>query len=167
MNLWIESGDPSGNQGGSAMRSTKAFRLLLITLVVALNACGDDDTSPSSVEFISHTDYGCTASRAVTEDCLEGASIRNIEAIGDTVVLWIRFEANCCPEFTETVAYDAGVLTIDVVDTVYACRCICPFENAFRFLCRETGSLRVLFESRATRGGDICLSGLDTTITMP
>ncbi len=148
------------------MRSTKVFHVLLVMFVIALGACSDDDTPPNSMQFLSHTDYGCTASRGGIEECLEGAGIKNVEAIGDTVVLWIRFEANCCPEFTEVVTYDAGVLTIDVVDTLYGCRCICPFENAFRFLCRDVGTLRVLFESRAGQSGS-CLSGLDTTITVP
>jgi hypothetical protein len=118
------------------------------------------------VEFLGHTDYGCVASRGGIEECLEGASLKNVEAVGDTMVLWIRFEANCCPEFTESVDYDAGVLSIAVVDTLYACRCICPFENAFRFHCEGGGDLRILFESRAGQSGS-CLSGLDTTITMP
>ena len=151
------------------MRPTNVRPLLLIALAVALVACGGDSTSPNhrpnSVEFLGQTDYGCTASRALTE-CLEGASLSNVEAVGDTMVLWIRFEANCCPEFTEQVTYDAGVLTIAVVDTLYGCRCICPFENAFRFHCEGKGDLRILFESRAGQSGS-CLSGLDTTITMP
>ncbi len=148
------------------MRSTKAFHILLVGLVIVLGACSDDDSSPRSMEFLGQTDYGCTASRGGAEACLEGASLKNVEAIGDTVVLWIGFEANCCPEFTEIVDYDAGTLTITVVDTLYACRCICPFENAFRFLCQDVGTLRVLFESRAGHSGS-CLSGLDTTITVP
>ena len=56
-------------------------------------------------------------------------------------VLRIRFEANCCPQFMETVTYEAGLLTIDVLDTLYACRCICPFENAFRFLAEGEGEM--------------------------
>lgn len=151
------------------MRPTNALSLLFVVLAVALASCGGDSASPNhrpdSVEFLGQTDYGCTASRVLTE-CLEGASLTNVEAVGDTVVLWIRFEANCCPEFTEIVDYDAGVLDIAVVDTLYGCRCICPFENAFRFVYEGSGEMRVRFESRAGQSGS-CLSGLDTTITMP
>jgi hypothetical protein len=149
------------------MRSTKSLHPLLVIFAIALGACGDDDAAPSSMRFLGQTDYGCTASRGGVVECPEGATLTRVEALGDTVVLWIRFEANCCPEFTEHATYDAGVLTIDVVDTLYGCRCICPFENEFRFLLEGSGDLRVLFASRAGSSGDACLSGLDTTITMP
>jgi hypothetical protein len=148
------------------MRSTKALHALLAVFVIVLGACNDDESRPNSMEFLGHTDYGCVASRGGIEECLEGASLKNVQAIGDTLVLWIRFEANCCPEFTEQVTYDAGVLTIAVVDTLYGCRCICPFENSFRFVGEGIGEIRVLFESRAGQSGS-CLSGLDTTITVP
>lgn len=153
------------------MRRSNAILVPLVFVAAVLGACGDDGTSPKrnpgSMQFLGQTDYGCVASRGGSLECLEGATVTRVEALGDTVVLWIHFEANCCPEFTEDVSYDSGELAIAVVDTLYACRCICPFENSFRFLREGGGTVRVLFESRATRGGDFCISGLDTTLSIP
>jgi hypothetical protein len=145
--------------------------ILGVVLALALTACDDDSTSPpqapGSIDFVDHIDYGCVASRGGSLECLEGASLTRIEAVGDTVTLWIHFEANCCPEFSEIVSYDPGELTITVVDTVYACRCVCPFENAFRFMPEGSGQTRILFESRAEHGDGFCLSGMDTTVVLP
>lgn len=153
------------------MRSTTLILASVLVLAIALGACGDDDPSttagPSTMEFLGQTNLGCTASRGGSMDCLEGATLTRMEALGDTVVFWIRFEANCCPAFTENVSYHGGELSIAVVDTVYGCRCICPFENAFRFLPGGSGPLHLLFESRVAHGGDDCLSGLDTTVVIP
>jgi hypothetical protein len=153
------------------MRSRNAIPILLVVAAIAVGACGDDgtapNTSPSSMQFLRQDDFGCAANRGGSLECDEGATLTRIEAVGDTVVLWIHFEANCCPEFTEDISYKAGELSIAVVDTLYACRCICPFENSFHFLRKGSGELHVLFESRAMRGGDVCVSGLDTTVVVP
>ena len=153
------------------MRTGSVALVLFAVAGMIWGGCGDDgtcpDLNPSSLQFLDHTDLGCVASRGGSLDCFEGATLTQIEAQGDTLVFWIRFEANCCPEFTETVSYDAGDLHIAVVDSLYACRCICPFENPFRFLRDGSGEVHLLFESLATRGGDICVSGLDTTVTVP
>ena len=153
------------------MRRPRVVPALLVLFVLVFAACDEDGSppgaAPAAMQFLEHVDYGCVASRDGSLDCLAGADVTGVEAVGDTVVLRIRFEANCCPQFMETVTYEAGLLTIDVLDTLYACRCICPFENAFRFLAEGSGEMRLLFQSRAARGGDICLSGLDTTIAVP
>jgi hypothetical protein len=152
------------------VRTATALSSLLAFLLIAAAGCGGDGASPGhspdTMRLVAHTNYGCTASRGGSMDCLGSAALHNVEALSDTVVLWIAFEANCCPEFTASAVYDAGVLDIAVVDTLYGCRCICPYENAFRFFRDGAGEVRVRFESRATVG-DACISGLDTTITLP
>ncbi len=153
------------------MCSRRALRIGVTTLVMLLTGCGDAGTSPerspSSLRFVDQVDYGCVANRGGSLDCVEGATLTRIEADADTVTFWIRFEANCCPEFTEQTLYHGGVLSISVVDTVFGCRCVCPFENPFRFVRQGTGRVRVLFESRAEKNDDLCLSGLDTLVVLP
>jgi hypothetical protein len=153
------------------MRSRVHARRLLLGLAAILASCGDDApapaTGPSSLAFLAHVDRGCAFDSGGVFDCVRGASLTGVEAAGDTLVLWIRFEANCCPGFTESAAYAAGDLTIAVVDTLHGCRCLCSFENPFRFLCAGTGPVRLRFQNREAPDAEYCLSGLDTTFVVP
>ena len=131
---------------------------------------GSDNPAPipdwTRLTYLQHENRGCTGPTRDGYGCPGGAYLRSIESVGDTLFLTIHFEANCCPGFIETTSEDGGILHIDVLDTLSACRCVCAYENRFSFLCDGGGELRVKFVSR---GGDpiYCVSAFDTLVTLP
>jgi len=143
----------------------------LLGVSLALSACNEDQlgpaAQPTNLSFLGHLDHGCARQGESTFDCFGEAYLVGLDAPSDTVTLLVRFLANCCPEFTESVRYDEGFLSIDVVDTLYNCRCICPYENEFQFVCEGSGQVRIEFQSRTDRGEGYCVSYLDTTVTVP
>jgi hypothetical protein len=136
-----------------------------------LAGCDDASTGPGSIPermtFLEQIDHGCAGTRGASFDCAGEATLVGIEAHSDTITLRIRFEANCCPGFAESTQYNDGHLVIEVVDTLYACRCICSFENDFRFVCEGSGRIDLEFRSRTDKGTGYCVSGLDTTLSLP
>jgi hypothetical protein len=59
-----------------------------------------------------------------------------------------------------------GVLHIDVLDTLFACRCTCQYDNDFSFLCAERGNLGIRFVSKAGRD-EYCVAAFDTLVALP
>jgi hypothetical protein len=141
---------------------------MLATLIYL--GCGSDSSSPVggdlSVDFLSHTNLGCSTRGDSVVDCDGRAILNGFDYRGDTLTLDIHFEANCCPGLTEDVSFTGGTLDIAVVDTLYGCRCICPYDDEFTFICTGSGDLRITFVSRA-EPSEYCISALDTVITLP
>ena len=153
------------------MRAMKGMPAILLGVFLVLGACDESQVGPAAhptdLSFLEHVDHGCTRQGEPTFDCFGEAHLVGLEAASDTVTLVVSFLANCCPEFTETVQYDDGHLGIDVVDTLYDCRCICTYQNEFQFACEGSGQVRIEFMSRTDRGDGYCVSALDTTVTVP
>jgi len=142
-----------------------ATMLACIALTGCSDPAGGDDLT---IEFVNHSDKGCASTRDSSKvECDGDAYLTGYEILGDTLVLDIHFQANCCPEFYENVSFQNGMLELVVVDSLYGCRCVCPYENEFSFLFGGHGDLQIDFMSTAAQIGPYCVSGFDTVITVP
>lgn len=152
----------------------KSSRLALLCCAIAgliLGGCADDNNPAPvpdglKISFLRQVDHGCVGTRDTEYDCPGTAYLGSVESVGDTLILTIHFEANCCPEFVENTSVTDGVLHIDVHDTLSACRCNCEFENEFSFLSKERGELAIEFVSWGGRP-EYCMSAFDTLVTLP
>lgn len=153
------------------MNRTAVVAILSLLVSLVSLGCDEDNSNPVthglSVQFLDHTNKGCSASRDSSKyDCFGAAFLNSLEVAGDTLTLDIHFEANCCPGFNEDVSFDNSTVEIVVVDTLYGCRCICPFDNEFSFLFTGSGDLQIDFRSAALPDS-FCVSSFDTVITLP
>lgn len=162
------------------MRIMRHVLLVPLLIGLLLLSCTDGDPNPVgkddsdhpndglSVEYVGHTNYGCTGEIEKSNDCPYDAYLNGFQTSGDTLTLDIHFTANCCPGFIEEFSFDNDSMSIELIDTLYGCDCICPFDNQFSFHCVGSGDLFFHFRS-ITRNdwGSWCLCDLDTVITLP
>ncbi len=145
------------------LRSVRLLALL-VSLVCILQCSSDKTNQPEpspSASFLEHTNHGCASGGALDQPA--AAHLMDYTANGDTLVLRVKFEANCCPEFREDVDVSSDSIAIVVTDDEYGCRCICPYENEFSFLWPHSGSITLVFQSRYADG---VISKFDTLLTI-
>jgi hypothetical protein len=165
----------SSYQSPAGLEGKAMFRFILGVLLVAamglhLSGCSEDARLPGetleSAAYLGHIDHGCAGQDQDLDDCEGTAFLKGFEFHADTLTLTIHFEANCCPEFVEQVVFEGDSIDIEVLDILYECDCICPFENEFAFLYAGTGDLWIHFRS-LQGSGDYCVAAFDTMITLP
>ena len=100
----------------------------------------------NSFEYVSFKNHGCQGwpgldKALMTLPCLFGHRVA-----GDTLTLSIRYVAQCCPAFRDSVSLHDATVDISLADTsALQCDCICEFANDFTFLYPDAGDLRVRF----------------------
>lgn len=144
----------------------RSLPVLLITL--CLGACGDDSslkTEPSPIPAFRHESHGCALRAAPLDTCRSGAHVLAVAHVADSLRLTVQFESNCCPGFRSHAESFDNHLAITVVDTLNACRCLCPYVDDFIVPWAESGPINLSF--RAESGGATCVSGIDTVLVLP
>lgn len=141
----------------------------ILGIVFILAACDSNTSLPESGEsascFLDHINSGCAVEPESAARNYDDAYLRGFCFEGDTLTLDIHFKANCCPEFVEKIDLLSNSISIDVVDTLYNCRCICPYNNKFRFLWENPGEVEISFRSTYWSGSTpIC--SFDTLIVL-
>ncbi|MEN8006414.1 MAG: hypothetical protein ABFS42_05330 [Candidatus Krumholzibacteriota bacterium] len=146
--------------------------LLPITIACGLAvfaACGSDVSPPpneeSSPYFIEHINKGCAGDTRSTVETIGDAYLQGYSFAEDTLTLDIHFEANCCPEFVEITEVLMDRISIEVGDTLYGCRCICPYDNQFRFVWDHAGEVEIDFKSTGGSGPAV-ISAFDTLLVV-
>lgn len=142
---------------------------IILGLVFLCSACDSyrstAEPKVSSPCLLEHINTGCVQESETYRLGLDDAYIRGYSYNGDTLALDIHFEANCCPAFVEKVDFLNKGISIEVGDTLYNCRCICPYNNTFRFLWCESGEIEIIFKSTGwRRSTPIC--SFDTLIVL-
>lgn len=144
--------------------------MLAAAMSLCVSGCSEDSCSPCEtlelVGYLGHIDHGCAGQDQNPADCEGVAFLKGFELRADTLILTIHFEANCCPKFVEQVVFEADSIDIEVLDTLYECDCICPYENEFSFLYGRTADLWIHFRSLSA-SGEHCVAAFDTMIALP
>lgn len=151
--------------------SMKQKYLALIFSVILFLIIGCDSTEPPSndsflqTKYLGYTNSGCIQSKftGTRQNC---AYLTNYTYINDTLKLKIHFEANCCPGFKDSIVISHNILSITLNDTLYGCKCMCPFENEFAFLYRDKNDVTIRFISTAVPHSTF-ICAMDTTIILP
>jgi hypothetical protein len=117
------------------------------------------------ISFLEHLDKGCAGEEREPQRSDVPAYLTGYTYDEGLLVLTIRFDANCCPGFRESVLVDGNEVRIDVADTLSNCRCTCTFENDFSFACSGADELFIRF--RATdEPGQSFTCGVDTLLVL-
>jgi len=143
--------------------------VVILGLAVLAIACESDGPSRPTGEFpylIAHIDRGCVPGTEAATPSLAGAYLTAFSVDGDTLSLDVHFQANCCPGFVEDVAFEPSLISIDVGDTLYGCRCICDYDNTFRLRWPDPGPVGIHFASRRY-GSPSAICSFDTLIVLP
>ncbi len=100
-----------------------------------------------SLRFLSFTDYHCQdESEGLAKNLSSRVYIVNHFMNGDTLTLRIHYEANCCPAFVNETTVSQGNIVIAIADTLRNAKCMCDYENDYKFLYSYKGDLRVIFK---------------------
>lgn len=123
---------------------------IVASIVLAWSACNRDhtvnaDKSASNLEYLFFMDHGCRGQEVLGKANSSGPYLAKHRISGDTLILTIHHEANCCPAFVDSIIIHENMVDICIDDTLRGCKCMCEYENDFTFLNPGTGTLRVRF----------------------
>jgi hypothetical protein len=151
------------------MKLLTILGILLLAVAVLWVGCESDKASSVVAgkrgTFLGHVNHGCSGSSRDISYAWDEAYLNGYEFDGTTLTLDIHFTGNCCPGFVEEASFEDDHIHIAVLDTLYGCRCHCPYDNEFLFLCDEGGDLEISFQSIKADVG-LCISSFDTLITV-
>lgn len=95
--------------------------------------------------YLGFKDYGCQDTFSFEKTTTKLPFLSGYRQNGDTLILSIRYEVNCCPAFVDSVSIDDHTVDITIADTLGICDCICVFDNPFAFLSPQGDTLSVRF----------------------
>ena len=125
--------------------------LIIITIITLIwAACNRDhivdaDKPAPDLEYLSFTNHGCQGQGGLTKSLSTSSYLARHQVVGDTLILTIHHDANCCPAFIDSISLHENRVDISIDDTLRGCKCICQYENEFAFLNPGNGPFRVRF----------------------
>ena len=99
----------------------------------------------AEIEYLLFNDSGCTGSSKRSQSLSDETYLAGYRLFNDTLTVTIHYQANCCPAFIDSVSIDGNRIDIQIDDTLNGCRCLCEYENEFKFLYNESGRLYLRF----------------------
>jgi hypothetical protein len=146
------------------MKRFPSFKIVValgLVLLLQVGCHGHKTTAPSDpVSYLRTDHYACRAAADRSPDTTACAYLKAASYDGSHLKLTIRFRANCCPAFVNTVKVVDRSVEIALADTLAGCRCDCTYEDDFIFSCMSPGALALKFQA----GGETC--AFDTLISV-